>query len=202
MWTQKAMAPWEAYCRNVELGSRLCIYLQTEENQESLWRDGRSQDIPNFWLLREHCCRQKLEIPQCFPYTCAVLLLITEVTYNAKKYNFCCVTKQAFIVGPTLYHCIVPFLFRCLGSCPSPGITFMPPMNWILRNALGWLAARNEKHCSHSSPLSPLCAVLLRLETPCHKRKWLHQEVTRNFMLQIGLNWPNRLNFYLNFVCF
>jgi hypothetical protein len=45
-------AAWEACSINSELGNHLSICLKTEENQENLCRDGRSQDLPDaYWLL-------------------------------------------------------------------------------------------------------------------------------------------------------
>ena len=41
----------------------------------------------------------------------------TTIKKCKKNNNFCCITKQAFIVGP-MCHFIVPFLLRCLGSWP------------------------------------------------------------------------------------
>jgi hypothetical protein len=46
-------AVWEACNSNLEFGNHLSICLKTEENQENLCRDGRSQDLSAdaYWLL-------------------------------------------------------------------------------------------------------------------------------------------------------
>jgi hypothetical protein len=76
-------AAWEASSSNLELGNRLSIYLKTEENQENLFLDGRSQDLPGaYWLLASSQAAKEygntLGSPNWVPYA----LLLAEARLN------------------------------------------------------------------------------------------------------------------------